>query len=61
MIVQKETQSFITIETDRKDATFLYNSLTFILKNNVIQLDTESRTRMMNFVRDLGERLHITS
>lgn len=61
MIVQKETPSFITIETDRKDAIFLYNSLAFVLQNNMIQLDMESKTRMMNFVRDLGERLHITS
>ena len=55
MIIKNETQNYITIETDKSDAIFLLNSLNIGIQN--IQLDSETRLRMINFIRDLSERL----
>ena len=58
MIVKNETQNYITVETDKNDAIFLLNALNLGVQN--IQLDNETRLRMVNFIRDLGERLGFT-
>ena len=57
MIIKNETQNYITIETTKEDATFLFNALNIGIQSS--QLDNETRLRMINFTNELGERLGI--
>lgn len=57
MIIKNETQNYLTIETDKKDAYFLFNAINLGIQG--IQLDNETRLRMINFAKDLAERLHL--
>ena len=59
MIIKNETQNYFTIETTKEDAVFLFNALNIGIQN--FQLDNETRLRMINFVRELGERLNIVN
>lgn len=57
MVIKNETQNYLTIETTKEDATFLFNALNIGIQS--IQLDNETRLRMINFTKELGERLGI--
>lgn len=57
MIIKNETQNYITIESDKKDAEFLFQALNIGIQN--IQVPQEDRLRFINFIKDLGDRLHL--
>lgn len=57
MIIKNETQNYITIESDKKDAEFLLQSLSIGIQN--IQVPQEDKLRFVNFIKDLDERLHL--
>ncbi len=58
MIIKNETQNYITIESDKKDAEFLFQALSLGIQS--IQVPKEDRLRFINFIKDLGERLNLT-
>lgn len=57
MIIKNETQNYFLIEATKEDATLLFNILNFGIQG--VQLDNDTRLRLINFTRDLGERLNI--
>ena len=57
MIIKNETQNYITIESDKKDAEFLFQALNIGIQS--IQVPQEDRLRFINFIKDLGERLNL--
>lgn len=59
MVIKNETQNYFTIETTKEDAAFLFNALNIGIQS--IQLDNETRLRMINFTKELGERLGIVN
>ena len=58
MVIKNETQNFITIDTTKEDAVFLFHSLNLGIQN--IPLNNDTRTRMISFIRELGCRLNMT-
>ena len=57
MVIKNETQNYFTIETTKEDAVLLFNILNIGIQG--LQLDNDTRLRTINFIRDLGERLHL--
>ena len=57
MVIKNETQNYFTIETTKEDAVLLFNILNIGVQG--LQLDNDTRLRTINFIRDLGERLHL--
>lgn len=53
MVIKKETQNYITIEVDKKDAAFLCQCMDMGLKN--IPMAIEDHTRINNFLLYLWE------